>query len=419
MAADQDSSSESSPVLRGQLPGPGSPLPPGAVAAQYGGFGGFDFQEYQDNMNMAMQKFGGGGGQGRPGRPQGGRGAMQAAAATAQNMVAQQFAAAAAAGGFPGGVPFGFIGGGPGYGLSPYPQAQSPFPYSAQMPPQPPYGFGMYGGAPPSTAPRYQMMSPYATPMVSPGILEPSSQGMPPMPGMPGMAAPAAGGANQPGAIGRPGQMMSETGLCKWLPGPEYGPVLGPTEFAIVKPPKLEIHDLLKPIPEDRETAASPYLVFDLLFPPNSIHLSNERPNKSWNKGRTAPATFPRLRVMRVVCRSLPWVIQISTDEDGGLTVYHIAEALYAHFKVNASQDEDWNPLDQALKAEILATYKWNRSTEPGAPGGSLSEALLRGDFLMEKTLFAGLKPCDPELCEQKMDVKNMPATFELLLHTR
>ena len=48
-----------------------------------------------------------------------------------------------------------------------------------------------------------------------------------------------------------------------------------------------------------------------------------------------------------------------------------------------------------------------------------MPESLLRGDFLMERTMFAGLKPADPELCEEKMGVKDFPATFELLLHTR
>lgn len=180
----------------------------------------------------------------------------------------------------------------------------------------------------------------------------------------------------------------------------------------------MEIHPLLRPIAETRDSS-DPFLVFDVLFPPNTIHVSNEPPRKSWSKGRKDPATFPRLKLIRLVTRFTPWVIQVTTDSAAGITVSDVINAIHDHFRVNASEDDDWAPTDPGTQSEILMAYKWNRSTEMGAPGGIMPEALLRGDFLMERTMFAGLKLADKELCEKRMDVANFPATFELLLHTR
>ena len=198
----------------------------------------------------------------------------------------------------------------------------------------------------------------------------------------------------------------------------EDAPVLDHLSYNIVKPPHLDVHPLLRPISESRDSS-DPFLVFDILFPTNSVHVSNEPARKSWSKGRKDPATFPRLKVIRLVSRYTPWVIQVTSDSASGITVADVVNAIHEHYRVNASEDDDWNSVEPATQSEILMAYKWNRSTEVGAPGGIMPDALLRGDFLIERTMFAGLKPADPDLLTERMDVKNFPATFELLLHTR
>ncbi|KAG9022388.1 hypothetical protein FRB95_014866 [Tulasnella sp. JGI-2019a] len=441
---DVTSSSESSPVLRAQQLGPdptgalGRPqlshhpsgAPPGSPTA-YGQYPGInEIQEYQDfqdmnmNMNMMMmqrwqqqqtrrppqQQAATLRSPGPPGKdPMGGGGRGYYGGGGGGPAAAAQFAYAAAAASAP-----------HGYGFSPYPQP-SPFPYQAAG--GFPFGAGMYG-QPAGYA------SPYMTPLPSAGLLDPMGgmggmgggqvprpAGMPPqMGGGPGMGALVPQGA--PSLIGRPGAAQEVTITGKWLPGTEYGPALDHLVYTIVQPPVIELHPLLRPISESRDSA-DPFLVFDILFPPNTIHLSTEPPRKSWSKGRKDPATFPRLKLLRLVNQFVPWVIQVSTDSDAGITVSDVINAIHEHFRVNASQEDDWNSCDPGSQSEILMAYKWNRSTEMGAPGGIMPDALLRGDFLMERTMFAGMKIATPDLCEQKMQVKNFPATFELMLHTR
>lgn len=313
------------------------------------------------------------------------------------------------------GAPFGYAPAGPqamGYGFSPYPQP-SPYPYA-------PAGFP-YGGNPAAAAAMFGSAAapagyatPYMTPLPQQSLLDPVIPPTTAGVGRPGGGAGMGGGS----VIGRPGQQEVDMAIGKWFPGTDYAPALDHLVFNIVKPPVMEIHPLLRPIAETRDSS-DPFLVFDVLFPPNTIHVSNEPPRKSWSKGRKDPATFPRLKLMRLVTRFTAWVIQVSTDSPAGITVSDVINAIHDHFRVNASEEDDWGRTDPGTQSEILMAYKWNRSTEMGAPGGIMPEALLRGDFLMERTMFAGLKLADKELCEQRMDVADFPATFELMLHTR
>ncbi|KAG9010220.1 hypothetical protein FRB90_007968 [Tulasnella sp. 427] len=313
-------------------------------------------------------------------------------------------------------APFGYAPAGPQalpYGFSPYPQP-SPYPYAA--------GGGFpYGGNPAAAAAMFGAgaapagyVTPYMTPMPQQALLDPVAPPAPTAMGRPGGGGGMGGGS----VIGRPGQQEVDMCVGKWFPGTDYAPALDHLVFNIVKPPVMEIHPLLRPIADTRDSS-DPFLVFDVLFPPNTIHVSNEPPRKSWSKGRKDPATFPRLKLIRLVTRYTSWVIQVSTDSPAGITVADVINAIHDHYRVNASEEDDWGRTDPGTQSEILMAYKWNRSTEMGAPGGIMPEALLRGDFLMERTMFAGIKPADKDLCLEKMDVADFPATFELLLHTR
>ncbi|KAG8901605.1 hypothetical protein FRB99_005200 [Tulasnella sp. 403] len=419
---DVTSSSESSPVMQSQGFPPDQPTglgrpgmvpqlggPPGSPGAVVGAFGYPAFNDYaelkefRDFQEMSMmqrwqQTRGGGGG------PQG------SAMSAGLRSPGPPSAAGAGQVGRPiyGGAPtFGYTPAPPqiGYGYSPYPQP-SPYTYQAAAAAG---GFPFGGG--PAAAAMYGAPAPFATPFMTPlptqTLLDPVGQ-------------PPGGALMRPGSsmIGRPGAQVVDMAIGKWFPGPEYAPVLDHLCFNVVKPPTIEIHPLLRPISESREST-DPFLVFDVLFPPNTIHVSTEPPRKSWSKGRKDPATFPRMKVIRIISRYTPWVIQVMSDSPSGITVSDVIGAVHEHFRVNASEDDDWNSVDPGTQSEILMAYKWNRSTEMGAPGGIMPEALLRGDFLMERTMFAGLKVADPDLCEEKMDVKTFPATFELLLHTR
>ncbi|KAG9015917.1 hypothetical protein FRB90_004195 [Tulasnella sp. 427] len=235
----------------------------------------------------------------------------------------------------------------------------SPYPYAA--------GGGFpYGGNPAAAAAMFGAgaapagnVTPYMTPMPQQALLDPVAPPGPTAMGRPG----GGGGMGGDSVIGRPGQQEVDMCVGKWFPGTDYAPTLDHLVFNIVKPPVMEIHPLLRPIADTRDSS-DPFLVFDVLFPPNTIHVSNEPPRKSWSKGRKDLATFPRLKLIRLVTRYTAWVIQVSTDSPAGITVADVIDAIHDHYRVNASEEDSWGRTDPGTQSEILMAYKWNRSTD-------------------------------------------------------
>ncbi|KAN0073725.1 hypothetical protein V8E55_011979, partial [Tylopilus felleus] len=55
------------------------------------------------------------------------------------------------------------------------------------------------------------------------------------------------------------------------------------------------------------------YLRRNMLFHTNNCYWTTE-PQRSWVKGRNAPATFPRLTYIRIISRAFPWMIHARAD---------------------------------------------------------------------------------------------------------
>ncbi|KAF8328845.1 uncharacterized protein EI90DRAFT_3063769 [Cantharellus anzutake] len=178
----------------------------------------------------------------------------------------------------------------------------------------------------------------------------------------------------------------------RWEPGPDYGIVLDSLKFNILKP-SVAVHALLGPTP-DTPTHAT--LVFDLLWPTNRIHLSTEHRSRSWMNGRSDPATFPN---------------------EAGVTCGDVTQKLY-NFMMQRIDKSEYAQLSDEEKHEIVATYRWNRSTDVNAPGGAyLSEGIVRVDFLGKRTRFAGMVR-DDKFVEDKLGTVT-GATFVVILAER
>jgi len=284
--------------------------------------------------------------------------------------------------------------------------AQNPFNNYTQAPP----GTGWMGqvplpGGPPPGSPRGQpgyvpAYPPMGSPYVQPGMLSPyqgHQQPPPPMPGMggiPGMGQQGWGGALVPAGalvqyqpqqakLARPKE-EEIVAIDRWEPGKDYGVILDSIKFNVLRPPVV-VHALLGPTPP---SASHPSLVFNMLFPPNMIHLSNEHPSRSWMNGRSDPATFPRLSHISLISPHFPWIIEVRNDQ--GVTCGDVAQKLFNFMQARIDKSE-WEPLPEEDRLAIGASYKWNRSTEPGAPGGMMQPGLSRVDFLGKRTMFDGM----------------------------
>ncbi|CAE6345161.1 unnamed protein product [Rhizoctonia solani] len=262
---------------------------------------------------------------------------------------------------------------------NPYGYLAAPGPASA--PPGPPphmVGYPPYGG--------YQPYNPYGFPgMAAPAYPYPPPQIMPAMPAMPLVpAGPPSAISENLGMVVRAPRLVrpkeDEQPPMRWEPGKDYAPVLDPFTLGILKP-KIELHPLLHP-PNGGE-----HLVYNMLFPPSAIHLSSDPPTKSWSNGRFSMATFPRVKRVRIVCRLHPWLMEVTNDN--GVTVGDVCDKLYIEHQRHMSSSE-WDAAVD-FKRPMTKAYQWNRSTNPGAPGGVMGEGLRRIDWLMKNTFFGGL----------------------------
>ena len=176
---------------------------------------------------------------------------------------------------------------------------------------------------------------------------------------------------------------------------------------------KFELNPLLAPPPDRPEDR--PYLKWNMLFPTAQCQRSSDPGHRSWAEGRHSPATWPRVKTMRILCRNIPWEIQITAnDAELGVTCGDVVEGIheYMYGRVSNQQLENATPAQKRLVGQ---SYWHNRSTAHGVPGGRLYNTLLRCDWLGLQTMFGGIVPADAQLLSDLACGAELPATFELM----
>ncbi|KAG8746161.1 hypothetical protein FRC10_006027 [Ceratobasidium sp. 414] len=238
-------------------------------------------------------------------------------------------------------------------------------------PPPPMVGYPPYGHAPYNPYGYPGPPAPYYPP---PQIMPPPGAMLPPGPA-------SAISENMPLAV-RGARLIrpkeDEQPPMRWEPGKDYAPVLDPFTLGILNP-TMQIHPLLQPS----------------------------------TGGRFSMATFPRVKRIRIICRAHHWLMEVTNDS--GVTVGDVCDRLYTEHQRHMSSAE-WETAAATLKRQMTKAYQWNRSTNPGAPGGVMGEGLRRIDWLMQTTHFAGLVE-DRALLEERVGhglQRAHPATFVL-----
>ncbi|GJE88075.1 hypothetical protein PsYK624_041580 [Phanerochaete sordida] len=248
---------------------------------------------------------------------------------------------------------------------------------------------------------------PGATPFQAAGVHPGFAQAAPAGAGVP---AAATGG---PQATHRPSRGSAD-GLDKfdkWSEEPCYGPVLDAFLVKVVKA-TLELNPLLAPPPEDPDERS--YLKWNMLFPTGQCQRSSDPGHRSWAEGRHQPATWPRVKSLRILCRCVPWELQVkASDEEAGVTCGDVIESIheYMYGRVSSQQLENAPAAHRRLVGQA---YWHNRSTAHGVPGGRMFNTLLRCDWLGLQTMFGGIVDASDELLQELACGAALPAVFEL-----
>lgn len=173
---------------------------------------------------------------------------------------------------------------------------------------------------------------------------------------------------------------------------------------------QVRVNPLIAPVPDDGSNPV--FLKWNMLFPTSTIQRSSDPSHISWSKGRDAPATFPRLKELRIISDTIPWIIKVKAAKaDRGITCAEVIEAIAQELYKNAGKD-DFDALSPLARSEVKAAYRYNRSPSPNVPGGKLGQGLKRLDFLKKNTLFNGIEVNDRVL--NKVFGNPMPGVFVL-----
>lgn len=149
-----------------------------------------------------------------------------------------------------------------------------------------------------------------------------------------------------------------------------------------------------------------------MLFPTSTIQRSIDPSHVSWSKGRDAPATFPRLKELRIISEATPWIIPVrASKEEIGVTCAEVIEAIARDMYKNTGKAE-FEALPPHVRNEVRAAYKHNRSPLPNVPGGRLGDGLKRLDFLGKNSVFGGVELNERVIRKTFRD--KMPGVFVL-----
>ncbi|TFK39193.1 hypothetical protein BDQ12DRAFT_629742 [Crucibulum laeve] len=167
-----------------------------------------------------------------------------------------------------------------------------------------------------------------------------------------------------------------------YLPGPSpytigYAP--------IPKAPTIRVHPVL-------EYSSHQNVDFDILNHPSSI-TKNRRLLSSLVLSE--PATSTPLRSMVITCPHLPWIITVYPQSGSHITVYDVFYEIYRSLhKSITSSDFASLPSDSARRASTRAyEQRYSRHRSSRHRDEEKRSGMLRIDFLMGMTRFAGLSP--------------------------
>ena len=87
---------------------------------------------------------------------------------------------------------------------------------------------------------------------------------------------------------------------------------------------------------------------------------------------------------------------------------------------MEAVVQETWAALPPPTKASISGAFHVNRKAQtPATVGYHLRRELIRGDFLLDMTIFGGIRNAEYSLYQDRIAIRGYPAVFELILNTR
>jgi len=184
-----------------------------------------------------------------------------------------------------------------------------------------------------------------------------------------------------PGAMSAPGRNLALQG------------VVPQARRARSSEPELELNPLLG-------GRRRPTIIWDVAYPPPSAQRirSDGTVVKMTPPKLDEPVTRPPVQRMRIVSDDFPWDIIIDIPPPGiqageVVSINIVLESIYGLLH-EPLDPEEWDDIDEATQRKIYKAMLDRLRKKP--PSIHPSSKILKIDYLLEKTLFMGLKPAGP-----------------------
>ncbi|KAF8589710.1 hypothetical protein K439DRAFT_1628488 [Ramaria rubella] len=142
----------------------------------------------------------------------------------------------------------------------------------------------------------------------------------------------------------------------KWAAGPDYGPVLEPTDLYLLQT-ELELHPILKGLHQ-------PSFVFNLSTGHSGMFNVNDRERDLPFTKKKEPATLPRVTEIIIITRSSPWCTTIRKPD--GVTVEDLCGGLWSCYGEEDITEAEYASIPPRIQEQMRRTAAWT----PFSPGG-------------------------------------------------
>ncbi|KII89357.1 hypothetical protein PLICRDRAFT_109167, partial [Plicaturopsis crispa FD-325 SS-3] len=191
--------------------------------------------------------------------------------------------------------------------------------------------------------------------------------------------------------------------------GPALHPLLLPHVQALP-----EINPILRSL-QPNDDPSRHHIKWDILFTSSHAGCSHDVSVHEWIQYLFSPATFPRLREITLVSRSLPWTIHVSAKNvRAGVTCGDVLHQIYAALHKFAVH-EDKQKISPADYEGVVSAAQANRRRKNDSGEFLIPyerAAMRRVDWLGRATIFAGLDRDEVHVADRFGAA--MPAVFIL-----
>ncbi|KDQ21691.1 hypothetical protein BOTBODRAFT_89507, partial [Botryobasidium botryosum FD-172 SS1] len=120
-------------------------------------------------------------------------------------------------------------------------------------------------------------------------------------------------------------------------------------------------------------------VLWDVRFPPSAARLDTDTPARLTARYASMPAVHPMQRRIHLVCKLLPWAIDVRNPD--GVTCEDVLKAIHATLQETVTSPEWWIAR-KSMREKVQEAYRLNCTKGEGDGKRSTKDGIKRVDWL-------------------------------------